>query len=222
MPARLRRLALAIPLLLLLLGAAAPAGSEAASQYARDLYFSAGYERQIDGRTCVAASTAMMMNFIARRDLNLSQRSILAYAQPRDALNNAVQRGSDPLGWARAATYYSRHTPRPSYYNWEAHSTEAAALKRAATLIAKYGKPVGLVVWNGRHAVVMTGFTSTRNPTRGGSFSVLKVTYSDPIGSRHATVAAAYSPLNRYLEMDATTTYDRLWYGKYIIVAPQN
>ena len=91
-----------------------------------------------------------------------------------------------------------------------------------ATLIAKYGKPVGLVVWNGRHAVVMTGFTSTRNPTRGGSFSVLKVTYSDPIGSRHATVAAAYSPLNRYLEMDATTTYDRLWYGKYIIVAPQN
>jgi len=28
--------------------------------------------------------------------------------------------------------------------------------------------------------------------------------------------------LNRYLELDATTTYDRLWYGRYIIVAPQN
>ena len=37
-----------------------------------------------------------------------------------------------------------------------------------------------------------------------------------------SAVAAADSPLNRYFELDATTTYDRLWYGKYITVAPLN
>ncbi|HET9520630.1 MAG TPA: C39 family peptidase [Candidatus Limnocylindrales bacterium] len=222
MPARIRRLALAIPLLLLLVGAATPPrASEAASTYTRDLYFSAGYERQIDNRTCIPASTAMMMNFIARRDLNLSQRTILRFAQPRDALRDSVQRGSDPLGWAKAATAYSIYTGKRTTYQWEAYSSESAALNRAATLIAKYGKPVGLLVQHGKHAIVMTGFTSTRNPTR-GNFRLLKVIYSDPYGSRHASVNAAYSPLNTYLELDATTTYDRLWYGKYIIVAPQN
>jgi hypothetical protein len=222
MPARIRRLALAIPLLFLVLGAAAPPrASEAATTYTRDLYFSAGYERQIDSRTCIAASTAMMENFIARRDLNLNQRTILKFAQPRDALRDSVQRGSDPLGWSKVATAYSVYTGRTTTYRWEAYSSESAALNRAATLIAMYGKPVGLVVQHGKHAVVMTGFTSTRNPTR-GNFRLMKVMYSDPYGSRHATVTAAYSPLNTYLELDATTTYDRLWYGKYIIVAPQN
>jgi Peptidase_C39 like family len=222
MPARIRRLALAIPLLLLVLGAAAPPrASEAATTYTRDLYFSAGYERQIDGRTCIPASTAMMMNFIARRDLNLNQRTILRFAQPRDALRDSVQRGSDPLGWAKAATAYSIYTGKKTTYQWEAYSSEAAALNRAATLIAKYGKPVGLLVQHGKHAIVMTGFTSTRNPAR-GNFRLLKVIYSDPYGSRHASVSAAYSPLNTYRELDATTTYDRLWYGKYIIIAPQN
>ena len=45
---------------------------------------------------------------------------------------------------------------------------------------------------------------------------------SDPYGSRHVLYPAADTPLNRYLELDATTMYDRLWYGKYIIVAPQS
>jgi hypothetical protein len=222
MPARIRRLALAIPLLLLIAGAAAPPReSDAATIYTRDLYFYAGYERQIDSRTCIAASTAMMENFMARRDLNLSQRAILKFAQPRDALNDSVQRGSDPLGWARAVSAYSVYTPERTTYRWEAYSTESAALNRAATLIARFGKPVGLVVQHGKHAIVMTGFTSTRNPNR-GSFRLLKVIYSDPYGSRHAIVSASDSPLNTYRELDATTTYDRLWYGKYIIVAPQD
>jgi hypothetical protein len=222
LPARIRRLALAIPLLLLIVGAAAPPRlSEAASTYRLDLYFSAGYERQIDSRTCIPASTAMMENFIARRDLNLNQRTILKFAQPRDALRDSVQRGSDPLGWSRVASAYSVYTTRTTTYRWEAYSTRSAALNRAATLMAKFGKPVGLVVQHGKHAVVMTGFTATRNPLR-GRFRLLQVIYSDPYGARHATVSASSTLLNSYLEMDATTTYDRLWYGKYIIIAPQN
>ena len=67
---------------------AAPVGAATSSSV--DMYFGSGYERQIDNRTCTAASVAMMMNFIARRDLNLSQMAILRYEQPRDALNDSV------------------------------------------------------------------------------------------------------------------------------------
>ncbi|HEX5823381.1 MAG TPA: hypothetical protein VFY18_02885 [Candidatus Limnocylindrales bacterium] len=211
-----------IPALLVLAAAAAigagPVGARTA--YSRDMYFTAGYERQIDNRTCTAASTAMMMNFIARRDLNLSQSAILAYEQPRDALNNSVQRGSDPLGWARAATYFSRYTGHPTSYAWETYPTEAKALARAGLQMTLTGRPVGLVVQNGKHAVVMTGFTSSRNPLDPW-FNVSTVAISDPYGSHHYWVGAPYSPLSPYYEMDATTTYDRLWYGKYIIIAPQ-
>jgi hypothetical protein len=222
MPARLRRLA-ALPLALLVLLAIglAPARTSAATTFTYDTYFWSSYERQIDSRTCVAASTAMMMNILNGRDLNLNQMTILRYAQPRDALNDSVQRGSDPLGWSLAATYFSRYTIRPTTYQWEAYSTKYTALKRAAKLIAAYGKPVGLLVQHGRHAVVMTGFTSSRNPNT-GDFHLINFYYSDPLGARHAYVSTAWTPFNTYREQDATRTYDRAWYGKYVIVVPTN
>lgn len=205
---------------LALMAGVAPTSTHAATPFKMDLYFGSGYERQIDGRTCVAASTAMMLNYVARRDLRLSQMGILNYAQPRDALNDATQRGSDPLGWAKALTYFDTRTGTKFTYQWEAHASEYAALKRAAKAIAITGKPVGLVIWNGRHAVVMTGFEASRDP-RTGDFTLTHVWISDPNGSSHKRFSAAGSPLNQYLELDATPTYDRAWYRKYVIVVPQ-
>jgi hypothetical protein len=223
MPARFRRLAMALPVLLALavFTGASPAPATAATPFVYDTFFPRAYERQVDSRTCTAASTAMMMNILAGRDLRMRQLSVLRYSQPRDALNDKVQRGSDPLGWSRAATHFSQYTSRPTTYRWEAYATEAAALKRAAVQIARTGKPVGLLVKHGRHAVVMTGFTSTRNPLR-GSFKLTGIFYSDPLGTRHALVAAASSPLDDYRELDATPSYDAAWYRKFIVIVPLN
>ena len=77
-----------------------PLQASAAGDFSYDTYFTSAYERQIDSRTCVAASTAMMLNILSGRDLNLNQMTVLRYAQAHDALNDATQRGSDPLGWA--------------------------------------------------------------------------------------------------------------------------
>lgn len=198
----------------------APGSAVAATPFKKDVYFGSGYERQIDGRTCTAASTAMMLNFIAGRDLRLNQMTILRYAQLRDALNNAKQLGSDPLGWSRALTYFDSRTGKQFTYSWEAYSSESAALRRAAKQIALTGKPVGLAIWNGRHAVVMTGFEATGDP-RAGDFTLTHVWISDPYGLSHHRYTAAGSPLNAYLELDATPTYDRAWYKKYVIVVPQ-
>lgn len=206
------------------LGPAAPAG--AAGGYHRDLYFANGYERQIDGRTCTAASTAMMMNYIADRDLGLGQMRILRYEQPRDALNNRIQLGSDPLGWSRAATRFSLRTAEPTHYVWQAFASKKRALRAAARAIARYDKPVGLVVWGGTHAIVMTGFSASANPAK-GAFRLRTINTSDPYWSgptvgRHRTWGVAAFPFTRYAQTDATTTYDRLWIGRYIIVVPTN
>lgn len=203
-----------------LVAGVAPTDTHAATPFKMDLYFGSGYERQIDLRTCTAASTAMMLNFIARRDLGLNQMDILRYEQPRDALNDAIQRGSDPLGWSRALSHFAPRTGTTFTYLWEAHTSEDAALKRAARQIAVTGKPVGLVIMKGRHAVVMTGFEASHDP-RQGDFTLTHVWISDPIASSHKRYTAAGSPLDKYLELDATPTYDKAWYGKYVIIALQ-
>lgn len=193
----------------------------AAGLYVKDLYFRAGYERQIDSRTCTAAGTAMMLNFIARRDLDLNQSYILNWAQTRDTLDDRVQKGSDPLGWARALTHFSTRAGKGAFtYRWEAYATEAISLKHAARVIAETNMPVGLLVSHGRHAMVMTGFEATGDP-RNGDFQLVNVWVSDPNGYRHQRYAAADSPLNTYLELDAMYAYyDKAWYGRYVIVAP--
>jgi hypothetical protein len=210
----------AISLAIGLLSSAGPA-PVAAGLYTKDLYFSAGYERQIDSRTCTAASTAMMLNFIARRDLNLNQAYILAWAQPRDALDDDVQRGSDPLGWSRALTYFSTKAGKGAFtYRWEAYSSEYISLKHAARVIAERGMPVGLLVASGTHAMVMTGFEASGDP-RKGDFKLVNVWISDPYGAKHQRYAVADSPLNKYRELDAVSDYyDQAWYGRYVIVAP--
>ncbi|HET9614806.1 MAG TPA: hypothetical protein VFP22_08340 [Candidatus Limnocylindrales bacterium] len=219
-PSRPRHLRLLIPLAALWLGTILAPSAAAAGTYTQDLYFAGSYEHQVDSRTCTAASTAMIENLIARRDLNLPQVTILRYEQTRDALNDATQRGSDPLGWARAATYFSRYTPHPTAFAWEAYPTALTALKRAATQIAVTGRPVGLVVMHGQHAVVMTGFIATADP-RLGAFTLQYIYVSDPNGYAHYRYAAGSTPLTTYLQTDATSTYDTAWYGDYVIVAPQ-
>jgi hypothetical protein len=161
----------------------------------------------------------MMLNFIARRDLGLSQRSLLRYAQNHDALNDRTQRGSDPLGWSKAATYFSVRTGKPTTYRWEAYTTRYGTLKRAARLIAATRKPVGLLVAGGKHAVVMTGFRATADP-RKGDFRLTAVWISDPYGARHSLYGVDNTPFRKYWELDATAKYDKAWYGKYVIVAP--
>ena len=63
------------------------------------------------------------------------------------------------------------------------------------------GKPVGLLVMHGQHAIVMTGFISSGDP-RKGSFTLNYVYVSDPLGHTHYRYSAAGSPLDTYLETD--------------------
>ncbi len=195
-----------------------------ATTFKKDVYFAAGYERQIDGRTCTAASTAMMMNFLVQKDLNLNQMTILGYEQPRDALKDSVQHGSDPLGWSLAATHFSAAAGVPTTYAWKAYSSKTSALNAAAVALATYGKSVGLIVWNGGHAIVMTGYIATGDPAA-GSFTLKSIYTSDPYTTgatvgKHRSSSVDSFAFGWYLQHDATATYNKAWFHKWVIIVP--
>jgi hypothetical protein len=55
------------------------------------------------------------------------------------------------------------------------------ALTVAAEHIRATRRPVGLVMWEGRHAWVMSGFRSTRNPRNSDAFRVTGIRVLDPL-----------------------------------------
>jgi hypothetical protein len=72
-------------------------------------------------------------------------------------------------------------------YKLAGASTVAGALKIAARAMRTTGKPVGLLMWHGRHAWVMSGFRATADPLLTNDFKVTAVIVEDPLypyGSR--------------------------------------
>ena len=55
------------------------------------------------------------------------------------------------------------------------------AMRTAASAIAATGRPVGLLVWRGRHAWVMSGFEATANPRATSDFRVTRAIVHDPL-----------------------------------------
>ena len=55
------------------------------------------------------------------------------------------------------------------------------ALRLAARAIATTGKPVGLLVWSGRHAWVMSGFHATADPRLTDAYQVTRAVVMDPL-----------------------------------------
>jgi hypothetical protein len=98
--------------------------------------------------------------------LNLRAR---AYSSAR-----LVGAGSEPRGWARTLDWLG-----VGPYRVVAEPTLRDAVAVAARALRQTGLPVGLVVWRGAHAWVMSGFTATADPDR-GAFRVLGVRISDP------------------------------------------
>jgi hypothetical protein len=58
--------------------------------------------------------------------------------------------------------------------------TIGAAMLTAARAMRRTGKPVGLLVWRGRHAWVMSGFTATKDPLQRGA-RITSVFVEDPL-----------------------------------------
>ena len=127
---------------------------------------------------CVAASIQMAHNLIddtgggTWSDRN-QQNELweMARARSSDSFN-----GANPFGWAQVLTL-SGMGP----YGVVSVPDYREALRTAARAIAETGRPVGLVMWSGRHAWVMSGFESVGDPRQSPNFSVTGIHVLDPL-----------------------------------------
>jgi hypothetical protein len=163
---------------LVLGGSAAPAAA-ASKGYVVDLATRNDFVAQTNFVQCVGASMQMMLNMIqpgADRSAATQRRlQALARAWSPPAPDGFERQGASVVGWMAGL---NRLGVGP--YELVGTDTLDEALLAAARAIRRTGKPVGLLMWHGRHAWVMSGFRATTDPLAPGA-RVTAVTVEDPL-----------------------------------------
>ena len=149
-----------------------------AQAFALNLYQEGDFVPQYTFDWCVAASIQMAHNLIDDTGggtwADRAQQGDL-WEMARAHSSNSFN-GANPFGWAEVLTEAGMGPYAVvSIANYE------AALQTAARAIADTDRPVGLVMWSGRHAWVMSGFESLGDPGQFPEFSVTGVHVQDPL-----------------------------------------
>jgi hypothetical protein len=154
------------------------APTSAADRYQVDVARRADFVPQTNFVQCVGASLQMMINMIepgrdrsAKEQLRLQKLARKMSPARRDG---SIRQGASVRGWVKVL---HREVNQP--YRLVGTDTLNQAVKLAARAIEKTGAPVGLLVWRGRHAWVMSGFEATKDLSDGGK--VTSVTIYDPL-----------------------------------------
>jgi len=177
-----RSLRLGLAGVLVLTGVVASSGtaSAAASRgFSLDLGRRSDFVAQTNNVQCVGASTQMMLNMIqpgadrtAKTQLRL-QKVARAWSGPRP--DGRIRKGAGVLGWAVGLTLAGAGP-----YRVVGLPTIDQALLVAARAMKETGRPVGLLMWHGRHAWVMSGFEATADPFAPGA-RVTAAIVEDPL-----------------------------------------
>ena len=210
------------------LGAAPAVGAESA--YQMDLGRRSDFVAQTNLVQCVGASTQMMLNMMesgadrtASTQVTL-QRVARGWSGPRP--DGRERRGASVYGWAAALTMFGG-----GRYEVVGGSTIDEALLIAARAMRTTGRPVGLLMWRGRHAWVMSGFRATRDPLLPGA-RVTSVIVEDPLYPRDSrTWGRSPAPGSRLTVAQLGRQFVRRrtssqWIqsiqlsGKYVVVIP--
>jgi len=174
-----RRIALLALGCLLLLTITPASATAAVRSYRLDLGTRSDYVGQTNLVQCVGASMQMMLNMIepgvdrsAKTQLRL-QKLARKWSPPR--LDGGIRKGASVIGWA---TGLSLQGAGP--YRVVGVDSLDEAMLVAARAMRRTGRPVGLLVWRGRHAWVMSGFHATGDPLLAGS-RVTEALIEDPL-----------------------------------------
>jgi hypothetical protein len=172
----------AIALALVLGGGAlaVPADVAAASAYRVNLARRNDFVPQTNFVQCVGASLQMMLNIMepgADRSSRTQRRlQNLARAWSGPTPSGRIRQGASIRGWAAGLV-----VQRAGAYRVVGADSLQEAMKIAATAIREYRRPVGLLVWRGRHAWVMSGFEATGDPLFADRYTVTKAYILDPL-----------------------------------------
>lgn len=208
--------------------AIAPATAAAPTAYHLDLGSRRDYVAQTNLVQCVGASMQMMLNMIGPRDDRSPatqfrlQRLARTWSGP--SRSGRIRQGASVRGWAAGLTMVGGGP-----YRVVGADTLQEALLVAARSMRKTGRPVGLLVWRGRHAWVMSGFRATRDPLVRGA-KVTGAIVEDPLYPYGGSSTWGRSPrpgetlsvsaLGKQFVRRRQSTLNPLLSGKWVIVMP--
>ena len=160
--------------------ALAPATVAAEKGYALDVASSRDFVAQTNFVQCVGASMQMMLNMIGEKDDRTARTQLklqnLARELSGPSRTGRQRQGASVRGWAGGLNQLNAGP-----FRLVGATTLEEALRVAAKAIRQTGKPVGLLVWRGRHAWVMSGFRATADPLTSDTFKVTAANVLDPL-----------------------------------------
>jgi hypothetical protein len=152
----------------------------ASKPYTLDLGKRADFVAQTNFVQCVGASVQMMLNIIepGRDRTAKTQKRLqkLARSWSGPTPSGFERQGASVSGWA-ATLNIKGGGP----YRVVGARSLSMILRVAAKAMRETGRPVGLLMWHGRHAWVMSGFRATADPARTDAFRVTGVIVEDPL-----------------------------------------
>jgi len=211
----------------LLLIAIAPVSAAAAPNgYTFDLGTRSDFVAQTNNVQCVGASMQMMLNMIRpgadRSAATQRKLQILARAWSGERPDGRQRKGASIRGLAAGLTVLGAGP-----YQVVGAPTIEEAMLMAARAMRSTGRPVGLLVWRGRHAWVMSGFRATSDPSDEGA-RVTAAIVEDPLYPHGSNVwgrspapgeALSIKELGRqYVPRNASSSWGLG--GMYVLVLP--
>ena len=230
-PPRLGRLGLILAGVLAASTVVAPA-TGAATAFRIDVSTASDYVAQTNFVQCVGASMQMMLNMIQPQDDRTAAEQLrlqdIARYYSGSRPDGRLRQGASVRGWSAGLNLEGAGP-----YRLVGTTTIEEAMRIAATAISQTGKPVGLLVWRGRHAWVMGGFTATADPSQTADFTVIEAIILDPLfphgskawgASPRPRAALSIADVGRQFVPRGTGQSSRSWMssfaGQYVMVVP--
>ena len=227
-PVRARRLLGALFAGVLTLAIAPTVAATPSSSYQLDLGRRTDYVGQTNLVQCVGASMQMMLNMMSTRDDRTAATQLRLQRLAREwsgpSRNGRIRQGASVRGWARGLTLEGGGP-----YQVVGKDTLQEALLTAARAMRTTGRPVGLLMWRGRHAWVMSGFRATRDPLLPGA-RVTAAIVEDPLHPHGDSTTWGRSPrpgealsigeLSTQFVRRRQSTLTPALSGKFVIVLP--
>ena len=162
-----------------------------------NLYRKGDFVAQYTFEWCVGASLQMALN-MATKDTRASRADQeLLWEMARDRSFSPFG-GANPRGWTATLNELGIGP-----YVLVSLPTFDEALTVAAEALRATRRPVGLVMWRGRHAWVMSGFEATADPRAFENFDVTGIRVLDPLYP-HGSSVWGKSPAPNTLVSPAT------------------
>lgn len=177
-------------------GPTAAAATPPPEPFALSLYHRGDYVPQYTFEWCVGASLQMALRIVDRTDDTSKTYQQELWEMARDRSFSPFG-GANPRGWTAALNDLGIGP-----YRLVSLPTLDEAVRVAAEALRTTERPVGLVMWRGRHAWVMSGFESVGDPAIHDDFRVTGVRVLDPLHPHGSSVWGSSPAPNSLLSLE--------------------